>query len=44
MKKTALSIMMITFLLSLVTVQSKISAQGALPDKYKKWLDEDVIS
>ena len=43
MKKATLSIMIITFLLSLVTVQSKISAQGALPDRYKKWLDEEVI-
>jgi GWxTD domain-containing protein len=43
MKKTVPSILGIIFLLSLVSVPSRGAAQGPLPDRYKKWLSEEVV-
>jgi GWxTD domain-containing protein len=43
MKRTVLSILIIAFLLSLVPIPSRAATQGPIPDKYKKWLDEEVI-
>jgi GWxTD domain-containing protein len=42
-KKTILSILAIIFLFCQAWAQSETAAQGPLPDRYKKWLTEDVV-
>lgn len=43
MKKAIFSILAIAFLLSMARVQAETATQGALPDRYKKWLTEEVV-
>jgi len=41
-KKAIFFILAISFLFSLARVQAETAAQGSLPDRYKKWLTEEV--
>jgi GWxTD domain-containing protein len=43
MKKLIFSILAINFMLSQAWVQAETATQGALPDRYRKWLTEEVV-